>query len=188
MLDEQWSQLNTAVLLATTGAPSGVEKLKLALNMFISFLEGNPSFRTMVLLDRVISREPTRISVNRGYREFTRILDDIFEAMNGGGELLPRSDVQALRSGLMGSLEGMLRDRLLAEKGDYPAQYSEEQVRSVIMSFLTSHLDIQRPGAASIEAPRQKLTPAAELAAGDDDWIRYYLALADKALGPAEMA
>jgi hypothetical protein len=81
----------------------------------------------------------------------------------------------------------MLRDRLLAEKSDYEAKFSQDQVRSVISSFLASHLDIQRPS-ESIDAPRQKRTAASEIAAGDDDWIRYYLALADKALGPAEMA
>jgi hypothetical protein len=133
-----------------------------------------------------VTRDGNGITVNHGYGEFIRIIDDIFEVMKTAGELLPGTDVQALRSGLVGSVEGMLRDRLLAEKSHYEAKFSQEQVRSVISSFLASHLDIQRPIVGDIS--QQKSTAASETAKGDDDWIRYYLALADKALGPAEMA
>jgi AcrR family transcriptional regulator len=187
ILDELWSQLSSAILLAITSSSSGADKLKLALNMFVSFVESDPAFRSIFLLERVVTRDAKGIAVNHGYGEFIRIVDDIFELMNTSGELLPGTDVQALRSGLLGSVEGMLRDRLLAEKCHSEAQFSQEQVRAVITSFLGSHLDIQRPSEA-VELPRTKRSSAAETAKGDEDWIRYYLALADKALGPTEMA
>jgi AcrR family transcriptional regulator len=186
ILDDLWSQLTSAIVLAITGNSSGSEKLKLALNMFVSFMEADATFRAIFLLERVVTRDVNGITVNHGYGEFIRIIDDIFEVMKTAGELLPGTDVQALRSGLVGSVEGMLRDRLLAEKSHYEAKFSQEQVRSVISSFLASHLDIQRPIVGDIS--QQKSTAASETAKGDDYWIRYYLALADKALGPAEMA
>jgi AcrR family transcriptional regulator len=187
ILDDLWAQLNSAIVLATTTAPSGSEKLMLALNMFVNFVEGDPTFRAILLLETVVVRGRNGMSVNGGYGEFIRIIDDIFDAMNTAGELVAGTDAQALRSALVGSVEGMLRDRLLAEKSSDGAKFSQEQVRSVLSSFLGAHLDVKRPSSAASSA-KQKAQSVSEIVSGDDDWIRYYLALADKALGPAEMA
>ncbi len=187
ILDHLWSQLNSAIVLAITSAPSGSERLMLALNMFVNFVENDPTFRAIFLLETVVIRGRNGISVNGGYGEFIRMIDNTFDAMKTAGELLPGTDAHALRSALIGSVEGMLRDRLLAEKGSNAAKFSQEQVRSVLSNFLGAHLDVKRQSAAAGSAERRAKS-ISEIVSGDDDWIRYYLALADKALGPAEMA
>src|SRR5207302_5179238 len=44
IIEQQWSELTKAIILAMAGIPSAAEKLKLALNMFINFLENDPEF------------------------------------------------------------------------------------------------------------------------------------------------
>jgi len=177
IVEEQWADLTRAVTLAMLSVPSPAEKLKLALNMFVSFLEQDAEFRAILLLEGAAIRERGKVVVSPEFREFVVVLDDIIAEMKTQGELQAGVDVRTFRSALMGSLEGMMRDQMLSASG-LPAQYSVEQVRSMLSFLITSACDFQRPGAAE---PGASASP--ETAHGsEDDWIRYYLKLADKAL------
>src|SRR5438046_7726784 len=50
IIEEQWSELTKAIILTMTSIPSAAEKLKLALNMFVSFLENDPELRDYIFL------------------------------------------------------------------------------------------------------------------------------------------
>ena len=182
LIDEQWAELTKAVVLASIGVPSPAEKLKLALNMLVSHLERDPEFRAILLLEQSVDRERGAPTVSRAFREFVYVIDDILNAMQSAGELRERVNLQALRSTLLGSVQGMMRDQLLASD-DFLAQYSIEQVRSMLSLMIDSACDIQRPTRGT------GIAAAAEAAAvSEDEWIRYYLKLADKALHPAELS
>lgn len=177
IVEEQWTELTRAVTLAMLSLPSPAEKLKLALNMFVSFLEKDPEFRAILLLEGAAHRERGKVVVSPKFREFVVVLDDIIAEMKISGELQPAVDADALRSALLGSVEGMMRHQMLAGDG-FPAKYSVEPVRSMLSFLITSACDFQRP-----PLDESRTTPSAESAPGsEDDWIRYYLKLADKAL------
>jgi AcrR family transcriptional regulator len=177
IVEEQWSELTRAVTLAMLSVASPTEKLKLALNMLVSFLEKDPEFRAILLLEGAAIRERGKIVVSPEFREFVVVLDDIISEMKTQGELQAGIDVHAFRSALMGSLEGMMRDQMLSASG-LPAQYSVEQVRAMLSFLINSACDLRRPASAE-----SGVGTSPEAAPGsEDDWIRYYLKLADKAL------
>ena len=185
IIEEQWLELTKAVILAIPSVPSATEKLKLALNMFLSFLENDSQFRTILLLEQTASREDHRVVIQRELREFVLVLDEIIHAMRGEGELLANVNPQAFRSALIGALEGMMRDLLLAPSG-FPAQFSMDEVRATLATFVSGGSDIHRP----VVSPEVGLSPA-EAALGrspEDEWIRYYLKLGDSALNPSELS
>ena len=163
--------------------PSATEKLKLALNMFITLLDNDQEFRTILLLEQTASRERGEAIVGRKYREFVATLDDIIQEMKDSGELQPKVNLHAFRAALIGSIEGMVRGHLLAEF-NFPAHYSVEQVRSMLSMLISSARDVQRPSIA----PQADLGESVFATASDDDWIRYYLKLADRALIPSELS
>jgi len=47
---------------------------------------------------------------------------------------------QALRSAMMGAIEGMLRDKMLARSMGFPADFSDADVRSLCAAFFTASL------------------------------------------------
>jgi hypothetical protein len=150
--------------------------------MFISFLEADPQFRAILLLEQAAMRENGPATVSRAFREFAAVIDDILDAMNSDRQLRDGINLQALRSALLGSIEGMMRDQLLSS-ADFSAKYSIEQIRSTLSRLIDSACEFQRPSAEA-----QPLA-SGELGAGsEDEWIRYYLKLADKALHPAELS
>jgi AcrR family transcriptional regulator len=175
IVEEQWAELTKAVVLAMTSMPSATGKLRLALSMLVNFLDRDPQFRAIQLLEQTAVHENGKIIISSQLREFVAVLDDIIVEMKSVGELKEGIDPQALRSALMGSIEGMMRDQMLAAS-EFPARYTVEQVRATVSFLIEAACDVQRPS---------EMRPAAlaEAAPGsEDDWIRYYLKLADKVL------
>ena len=68
------------------------------------------------------------------------MLDEILKELASRGELMPDLTPQALRSGLMGALEGLLRDHLLARSSHIPSTYTEADIRTLLTAFLSSFL------------------------------------------------
>jgi len=182
ILEEQWSELSRSVILAMSSIPSATEKLKLALNMFITLLDSDAEFRTILLLEQTAMRENGEAVAAKKHQEFVDTLDDIIQEMKDSGELQPKVDLHAFRAALMGSVEGMMRSQLFA-KSNLPAQYAVEQVRTTLSMLISSACDVQRPSVTP-----QSLADSAVATSIDDDWIRYYLKLADRALIPSELS
>lgn len=182
IIDEQWTELTRSVVLASLSVRSPREKLRLTLNMLVSLLEKDPEFRAILLLEESVSRDRGVARVGRAFHEFIAVLDDIVGAMQSAGEMAGWVEPQALRSALLGAIEAMMRHQLLAAS-NFPAQYSMEQVRSTLSSLLDSACDFQRPSGET-RIP----TPGEQAAGSEDEWIRYYLKLADRALHPLELS
>ena len=183
IIEEKWSELSRSVILAICSVPSPTEKLKLALNMFISLLENELEFRRILLLEQTGIRKHGEVIAEKEFREFIALVDEIVIAMKDSGELQAKVDVQALRSALIGSIEGMMRDQLMASS-DFAANYSVEQVRLTLATLIDSVCDLQRP---SLGRERRASDTVVALPT-EDDWIRYYLKLADKALAPTDLS
>lgn len=182
IIDEQWSELTKAVVLASISVRSPAEKLRLVFNMLISFLDSDPQFRAILLLEQTATRKNGKAVTGKAFREFVAVLDDILSTMKSSGELQSGVDAQVLRSALLGAVEGMLRDQLLSSE-EFLAQYSIDQVRTMLSVMIDSACEFQRP---SMEA---QMVAAGEAPAGsEDEWIRYYLKLADKALHPSQLS
>lgn len=138
IFEHAWEQINPAVRLATETIPSPKEKLKILIDMVLSFLEKDRALRVLFLLEgRRIRGEGHMTMLVPGFLEFVKLLDGILKQMADQGELLPHIHPQALRSGLMGLIEGILRDQLLARTARFPASYSDADIRAVFSTFLS---------------------------------------------------
>jgi AcrR family transcriptional regulator len=176
IVEEQWVELTKAVVLAMTSLPSPSGKLRLMLNMLVNFLDKDREFRAILLLEQTAIHENGKVVISHQFREFVAVLDDIIGEMKSVGELKDGVDPHALRSAMMGSIEGMMRDQMLAAS-EFPARYSVEQVRATVSLLIEAACDVQRPMSQMRPAASEEASPGSE-----DDWIRYYLKLADKVL------
>ena len=185
ILAEGWSRINSAIRLATARTPSPLARLKLALDVVISYLDGDRAFRQLLLLDRATRAEEAQ-GQNAGFSEFTKILDHILADMAQGERLEPQISPQVLRSALVGALEGMLREQLLVERSGSRGSYSDSAIQLVLSNILNSVLtgttaqEITVPDVAA-DSLAEELPPQRR---GDQYWIHHYLDLAAIALGP----
>jgi len=67
-------------------------------------------------------------------------VDGILKELADQGELAAHIHPQGLRSALMGAIEGMLRDKMLARPMGFPAAFSNSDVRSICFTFLSASL------------------------------------------------
>jgi hypothetical protein len=176
--------LTKAIVLATASVQSPFEQLKLALNMFVSFLENDFEFRSILLLQQTANRNHSGFMTNPEFRQFVGVMTEILDEMKAEGELSTAISTQALGSALVGAIEGMMRSQLLAAD-NFPAHYSIDEVRNVlsILSDAAYH-----PRRATREPETVILGEAAPSRSTEDDWIRYYLKLGDSALNASELS
>ena len=132
-----WEQINPALRLATESVSSSREKFKLIVEMVLNFLAKDQQVRTLFLLEgRRIRNDGKLIVLVPGFLEFVRMVDDILRQLQEQGELDASLHPQAVRSGLMGAIEGMLRDKILSVTSHFPAAYSDGEIRAVCFRFL----------------------------------------------------
>jgi len=129
------------VHLAIEKIPSTTDKLKILFDMALTFLEKDRDLRTLFLLEgRRLRGDGHMIVLVPGFFEFVKTLDSILKEMAAKGELSARIHPQAFRSGLLGAVEGMLREQSLARPSHFPAASSEADIRAVFSTFLSSYL------------------------------------------------
>jgi len=141
VFEHAWEQINPAVRLAVQKIPSPTGKLRIVIDMVLTFLERDRALRTLFLLEgRRIRGDGHMVVLTPGFVEFIHFLDGILEEMAAKGELSPNIHIQALRSGFVGAIEGLLRDQDLARTSNFPATYTEADSRVIFSIFLAACL------------------------------------------------
>ena len=138
IFDTAWSSLS-AQFSALQVIASPRAKLLALLEAFLRTLESDPAIKELLLLEgRRVRKEGNLVILTRGYLQFIRVVDDILGELKNSGDMNPELEVEAVRSAAIGLLEGMLRDQVLTRRMDYPAHFSQEQIRLVFTGFLDS--------------------------------------------------
>ena len=141
ILQDAWNTLNPALRLATESVASVQEKFRILVEMVLNFLGKDEELRTLLLFEgRRIRRQGETIVLVPGFLEFVAIVDGILGQLAEHGELAPDVSPQALRSAIMGMIEGMLRDRMLAASIHYPASFAEPEMRAIAFRLLASSI------------------------------------------------
>jgi AcrR family transcriptional regulator len=134
-----WEQINPALRLATESVSSPLDRLKILIDMVLTFLNKDQALCKLLLLEgRRIRDDGKQVVLVPGFLEFVNTVDQILQQLADRQELAVHP--QALRSSLMGAMEGMLRDRILAKLMHYPADFADEDIRSMCFTFVAASL------------------------------------------------
>ena len=102
-------------------------------------LERDPEIKRLMLLEgRRVRKEGRMVALSQGYLDFVRIIDEVLAEMRQAGQLRADLHLEAVRSALMGMLEGLMRDQLLARRAGYPAHYSSKELMEIFGDVLES--------------------------------------------------
>ncbi len=166
-----WAELVGAIRLAIKHISAPQQRLKQLLEMLMSYFETNPEFRLIFLREG-----PRRIGANiascTAHEEFLALLDETLQQMRLAGELLPQTNIPALRSGLLGALTGLLYEKEAERSNGGARSYSDGEMRQTIFAFLSTFTTGANP--LAVEGTDDAQPP----------WLTRYLDLAAKVLGP----
>ncbi len=136
---EGWIQITEEARAAVADVSSPREKLRIMSGCVLQNLERDPELKLLMLLEgRRIRKEGHMVALTEGFLSFVQLVDGVLNEMQAAGLLLPQVHPQAVRSALMGMLEGMLRDRFLAERLGFPADFGLDQLRGILSLALAS--------------------------------------------------
>lgn len=147
VFDEGWRTLDWRVRLAWAGVSSPLDKFVALGNTLITAIGEDKQLRSLLLLEgRRIRKRGRDIVLSTGFRQFVRLLDGVLQEMKTAGQLRAELHLEAVRSALMGAVEALLRDQLMAELIDYPARYGRKELFVTFTSLVAALLE---PSAAA---------------------------------------
>ena len=138
IFDQGWERMGEAVRgIHDLGSPE--EKLLSLLDVVLNAFERDQGLKELLLLEgRRIRKEGRMVLLTRGYQEFVNMVDSVLLEMRAAGRLSSDTHPQAVRSALMGMLEGLLRDQMLARRVGFPAAYTTQEIRKLFTSVLAA--------------------------------------------------
>ena len=154
ILDEGWKSMGGA-LKEIEPMAAGAPKLMAMLGIVLDTLNQDPDLKELYLLEgRRIRREGRHVVLSPGYIEFVKLVDDVLKKMAAAGQLRAGISPDAVRSGIMGMAEGVMRDQVLARRrGEFPADYSDEDFKRLYAACLQGMTVKAKPA----ETPRPKV-------------------------------
>ena len=130
IFEDGWSKLRMQLTtLQTISSPR--KQLKTLMHTVVQLFTADPELRDLMLLEgRRIRREGKMIMLTRSYMEFVALIDSLVTAAQGKKK--QDYPAQLIRSSLIGTFEGLLRDMVLHERYDYPAGYSVAEIEAFV--------------------------------------------------------
>jgi AcrR family transcriptional regulator len=149
IFDQSWKRVGHALTVVLARCETPFDRLRRLAEVMIDILEKDKDLRVLMLLEgRRIRKHGAMVVLTNGFLDMVSTIDRILVEMQEAGQLRPGLNVQAVRSAVIGMVEGLLRDQTLAERGNYPAGYSSEELRAAFGMFL----DCVGPGKPVAEA------------------------------------
>jgi AcrR family transcriptional regulator len=141
IFEQAWQGLVPAVRPLLEANRSPFDKLTAVIDLMFQALEADQEIRTLFLLEgRRIRRHGHMVVLTRGFTQMVTVVDTILREMRAAGQLREDLHPEAVRAALIGAFEGLLRDRLLADRVDYPASYDREEMRVAFRAVLSGFL------------------------------------------------
>ncbi len=141
IFDEGWARMREG--LGALGNTAGREKLQAMMNLILSSLQEDAELKELMLLEgRRVRKEGHMVMLTQGFLDFVRGVDAVLEQMQSSGQLRREISPDVARSALMGMIEGLLRDQMLAQRMNQRSGYSDAQLRQVfdlVMGSFLSH-------------------------------------------------
>ena len=141
IFDQAWQRMAQGVESVQRKEIPPLERLRALTELMIAALESDKQMRTLMLLEgRRIRKHGHMVMMTRGFQQVLEVLDGILRELQYSGRLRPDLHPEAVRSALIGAFEGLLRDQLLAQRGDFPAHYDGTEPRAAFRAVLECFL------------------------------------------------
>jgi AcrR family transcriptional regulator len=138
---EGWSEITEEARVAIEPLNAPMDRLQAITRCVLEHLEHDPELKLLLLLEgRRIRKEGQMVALTEGFMSFVRLVDGVLQELADAHMLRPNLNPQAIRSALMGMLEGMLRDRFLADRLGFPAHFDLSQLQEILSLALGSFL------------------------------------------------
>jgi AcrR family transcriptional regulator len=138
ILDRGWNSVMARVQnLPANSAPA--DRLSYVLEAFVTELENDPDLKNLMVLESARVRKDNRdVMIGPGFQQFTAVVSAMLAEMRDQGQIRSDLNLDAVRAALVGMTEGLLRDQVLAQRSEFHASYSSDELRKVLGAFIST--------------------------------------------------
>jgi len=137
IFEESWQPLNDAIQAVVADASNAREAVLAVLSTVLDAFAKDAEFAFLLLFEGRRVRGGSDIVLSRGFVEFTELLQRLVKRGQRDGSFPAGFAPAAVSSALLGVGEGMIRDRVIAQRAGRPNPYTEEEMAAVFAAMLT---------------------------------------------------
>ena len=132
ILDRGWTNIAARVQMVPANA-SPVDRLFRVLEAFIIELENDSDLKNLMVLEAGRVRKDNRdVIVSAGFQHFAEVVHSILVEMRDQGQISSDLNLEAVRAAFIGMTKGLLRDQVLAQRSEFRASYSSDDLKKVL--------------------------------------------------------
>lgn len=137
IFNQSWQMLNEEITKVIGNAGSGRAAILGVLATLIEAFGRDQDLAVLFLLEgRRIRGTSHEVLLSKGFIQFTTLLQQLIQRAQRDGSFRKNFSEAAIESAVIGAAEGMIRDRLLAQRGGKPNPFSNEEIRQVFAAVL----------------------------------------------------
>lgn len=147
VFNESWRPLIEQIQSLVAASPNARQALLDCLSALTKSFAADPEVAFLFLFEGRRLRGPDHeISLSKGYVQFAELVRALIRRGQQDGSFSPEFSAPAAAAAVIGGAEGMVRERLLAERAGKSRPFSDKEVRRVFAAFLEG---LGRDGSAS---------------------------------------
>jgi AcrR family transcriptional regulator len=117
------------------------EKLRMMFELMLNAFDNDPEWKELILLEgRRPRKDHATFMLTEGYLQLLQATDEILRPLASEGELRGGISAEGMRSAMIGTLEGMLREQVLARRLGLPQPFDDDEVRRVFALMVEAFL------------------------------------------------
>jgi len=138
ILDRGWNAIMSRVQTVPHNA-APVDRLFRVLEAFVIELENDSDLKNLMVLEAGRVRKDNRdVIVSTGFQQFAEVVSASLADMRSHGQIGSDVNLEAVRAAFIGMTEGLLRDQVLAQRSEFHASYSSDDLRKVLSAVLAA--------------------------------------------------
>lgn len=135
IFNEAWGGLNESIVANVDASEHGREAILRILSLLTEAFGRDHDIAFLFLFEgrRIRGNE---VSLSKGFLAFYQLLHDLIRRGQADGSFRTDVNEDVLASAMLGCAEGMIRDRLIAERLRQPNPFTDDDVRSVFAAVM----------------------------------------------------
>ena len=139
IFNESWQELNEEISGVVSSASSGRAAILGVLGALIEAFGKDHDLATLFMLEgRRIRGTAHEVMMSKGFERFAALLQQLIRKAQSDGSFRKKFSEAAIEAAIIGAAEGMIRERLLAERSGRPNPFGIEEIRRVFGAILES--------------------------------------------------
>ena len=132
IFDRGWAGVMERVQ-ATQGTGTPADRLVRMLEAMVVELENDSDLKELMTLEsRRVRKDNRDVLVSQGLCQFASVVDGLLAEMQRQGQIRPGLKLDAVRAALLGATEGLVRDRVVAERSELRADYAFDDIKRLL--------------------------------------------------------